>query len=184
METDTSWLGDVPFVTFGNRVTRIIDGVLVISAKLPLDVTVGITTERASSAVVGLFVFRVLFTEPESISVMGLSWRVAMGRESSFVGDGYTLGSVASFRVANATLSAMFSMECWLWLDWDDGAGIKLNRFSLSFDTSGVGIRGRFFCGAVESAPFKLNLESIRGETEKCRSKMLDFHCRSLTLLQ
>lgn len=88
MDTDTSWLGDVPFVTFGNSVTRIIDGVFVISAKPPLDVTVGITTDRANSAVVGLFVFRVLLTEPESISFIGLSWSVAVGRLLSFIDVG------------------------------------------------------------------------------------------------
>lgn len=123
----------------------------------------------ASALVAGCPICNVLFTELESISLIGDNKSVPTTSvfQSLLIADGYIDGVLASCCVINATPDAI-----------DDGAtpapdvdvnGIELNvvianRLDsvISFATSGVGIRGRFFCGAPDTTlPLRLSLESV-----------------------
>lgn len=77
---------------------------------------------------------------------------------------------MANFLVANATPAAMFDAPGATTAVVAVPIGDKLNRFSFSmpsFVTSGVGMRGRFFCCDV-TEPLKLSFESaeIQKETD------------------
>ena len=118
---------------------------------------------RANSIVVGLPANRVLFTEPESSSLIGDNCNVASGCMSSPKMVGYTDGSVANFRAAKAIPAAIFDGSFALAMVVAVvGTGVRLKRFSfsvISFATSGVGICGRAFDGNAKF-PFRFDFES------------------------